>query len=39
MKVDFPSTKRLDVSMATFSINPLRVGTNISFGGQRTIPP
>jgi hypothetical protein len=25
--------------MATFSIDPSRVAINISFGGQRTIPP
>ncbi len=39
VEVDSPSTKRFDVSMATFSINPLGVGTNMSSSGQKTILP
>ncbi len=35
----FFSIKGFGVSMATFSIDPSRVGINMSSSGQATIPP
>jgi hypothetical protein len=38
-EVDFLSIERLDVSMATFFIGPLRASTTTSSNGQKKITP
>jgi hypothetical protein len=38
IETNFASTKRFNVSMATFCIDPLKVNPNMSFGGRETIP-
>jgi hypothetical protein len=38
IETNYFSTKRFNVSMATFCIDPLGVSPNMSFSGQGTIP-